>query len=127
MSAAKTKAQNIIDENAVGMSSFSISFSLSLSPCLFPSLSPSHLPSTPQPIYPPIPFPSQAHLQPSHQPKQSLTKTLLSDMGAKFYVIEMDQVGMTSSPLLPCPFTPPSLLPSPILHSSLPHPKTNNK
>ncbi|KAL8926809.1 MAG: hypothetical protein Q9172_001625 [Xanthocarpia lactea] len=50
MSAAKTKAQNIIDENAVAVFSK------------------------------------------SYCPYCTASKTLLSDLGAKFYVIEMDQV-----------------------------------
>ncbi|KAL8868425.1 MAG: hypothetical protein Q9174_005002 [Haloplaca sp. 1 TL-2023] len=51
MSAAKTKAQSIIDENAVAVFSK------------------------------------------SYCPYCRASKTLLSEMGAKFYVIEMDQVG----------------------------------
>ncbi|KAL8863697.1 MAG: hypothetical protein Q9178_000380 [Gyalolechia marmorata] len=57
MSAAKTKAQNIIDENAVAVFSK------------------------------------------SYCPYCTASKTLLSELGAKFYVIEMDQV----VPILPPP------------------------
>ena len=71
MSAAKTKAQSIIDENAVGMSLrfcfvfMSTNVDLSL-PAVFSK---------------------------SYCPYCRASKTLLSELGAKFYVIEMDQVG----------------------------------
>ncbi|KAI4252797.1 MAG: hypothetical protein L6R42_007836 [Xanthoria sp. 1 TBL-2021] len=85
MSAAKTKAQNIIDENAVAV------FSKSYCPYCHAS------------------------------------KALLSDLGAKFYVIEMDQVGMTPSlpPLPPSPI--PTVSPSPSHPPFLPPPPRNKQ
>ncbi|KAL8696873.1 MAG: hypothetical protein Q9201_007438 [Fulgogasparrea decipioides] len=59
MSAAKTKAQSIIDENAVGTSTLYFLTSV---------------------------------FSKSYCPYCRASKTLLSELGAKFYVIEMDQV-----------------------------------
>lgn len=79
MSAAKTKAEQIIDENAVGK-------------YLPPSL--------------PHPTPDLAQLlthwyalavfSKSYCPYCRATKILLTEMGAKYYTIELDQVGELS-------------------------------
>ena len=73
MSAATTKAQGIIDDNAVGKFGSS-PFQLSA------------LTST-----------AQAVFSKSYCPYCKATKALLSDMGAKYYAIELDQVGMSKS------------------------------
>ena len=72
MSAAKTKAQGIIDDNAVGKL---------LTPylCLL-LLIPTDL----------------AVFSKSYCPYCKATKRLLSDMGAKYYAIELDQVGTSN-------------------------------
>ena len=69
MSAAKTKAQGIIDDNAVGM------------------FQPSRL------YLPLLTSETLAVFSKSYCPYCSATKTLLSDMGAKYYAIELDQIG----------------------------------
>ena len=69
MSAAKTKAQGIIDDNAVGMLKSSYLCLLLL-------------------IYNAL-----AVFSKSYCPYCKATKTLLSDLGAKYYAIELDQVG----------------------------------
>jgi glutaredoxin 3 len=72
MSAAKTKAQQIVDDNAVGMllnacESYHSPFELMLCIAVFSK---------------------------SYCPYCKATKQLLSQMGAKYYAIELDQVGM---------------------------------
>lgn len=70
MSAAKTKAQGIIDDNAVGM----------FKPFLL--------------YLPLLTFAALAVFSKSYCPYCKATKTLLSELGAKYYTIELDQVGM---------------------------------
>ena len=70
MSAAKTKAQKIIDENAVGMDARPFRFSEKYSHCDI-----------------------LAVFSKSYCPYCRATKQTLSDMGANFYAIELDQVG----------------------------------
>ena len=70
MSAARTKAQAIIDENPVGN-------------VMFPSPALRNVRLTPSP----------AVFSKSYCPYCRAAKTLLSDMGAKYYAIELDQVG----------------------------------
>ena len=69
MSAAKTKAEGIIDDNAVGKLSSSYLCLLLL-------------------ITDPL-----AVFSKSYCPYCNATKSLLSEMGAKYYAIELDQVG----------------------------------
>jgi glutaredoxin 3 len=72
MSAAKTKAEQIIDENPVGM-------------CLY--LPPStHSPTANISVI--------AVFSKSYCPFCKATKALLTELGAKYYTIELDQVGM---------------------------------
>ena len=71
MSAAKTKAEQIIDENAVGMS---------------PS---SHLLESSQLLTRYV----LAVFSKSYCPYCKATKSLLTELGAKYYTIELDQVG----------------------------------
>ena len=78
MSAATTKAQGIIDDNAVGM--------LKRFSCMPTSI----LTST-----------SPAVFSKSYCPYCKATKALLSEMGAKYYAIELDQVGKLTSKLYP--------------------------
>ena len=73
MSAAKTKAQGIIDDNAVG------------------TLKASYI------CLPLLIFTSLAVFSKSYCPYCKATKTLLSEMGAKYYAIELDQVGSSIS------------------------------
>ena len=71
MSAAKTKAQKIIDENAVGMSTLFHAFlMLWLTDIILAVFSKSYCPYC------------------------KATKQTLSELNAKFYVIELDEVGM---------------------------------
>ena len=72
MSAAKTKAQGIIDDNAVGM--------------LEPSYLCFHL----------LTFVFLAVFSKSYCPYCNATKSLLSEMGARYYAIELDQVGTST-------------------------------
>ena len=77
MSAAKTKAQGIIDNNAVGMlESFHLYRSL-------------------------LKHVALAVFSKSYCPYCKATKALLSEMGAKFHAIELDQVGTSISTLRP--------------------------
>ena len=70
MSAATTKAQGIIDDNAVGMFEFTdLYLHLLISTAL-------------------------AVFSKSYCPFCNNTKRLLSELGAKYYAIELDQVGM---------------------------------
>lgn len=72
MSAAKTKAQGIIDDNAVGMLEPSyLCFHLLISAAL-------------------------AVFSKSYCPFCNATKSLLSEMGARYYAIELDQVGVST-------------------------------
>ena len=74
MDAAKTKAQGIIDNNAVGQ-------------LQIPTLCPRFL----------IANANAAVFSKSYCPYCKATKALLSEMRAKFYIIELDQVGQLSS------------------------------
>ncbi len=69
MSAAKTKAQGIIDDNAVGMLKSSYLYLILLT------------------------YTALAVFSKSYCPYCKATKTLLSELGAKYYTIELDQVG----------------------------------
>lgn len=73
MSAAKTKAQGIIDDNAVGMlESFYLQLPLLTSTAL-------------------------AVFSKSYCPYCKATKSLLTEMGAKYYALELDQVGTSTT------------------------------
>jgi len=69
MSAAKTKAQGIIDDNAVGLSA-----------------------SYPELLQSVLMLPT-AVFSKSYCPYCKASKTLLTELGAKFHTIELDQVG----------------------------------
>lgn len=73
MSAAKTKAQNIIDENAVGM---------------YPQFAPRIV------TYGDADMKLVAVFSKSYCPYCKATKSLLDQIGAKYFSIELDQVGM---------------------------------
>lgn len=75
MSAAKTKAQNIIEENAVGMLSLPSYYGRRL-----------------------VLMYNVAVFSKSYCPYCKATKSLLDSLGAKYYAIELDQVGMFHHP-----------------------------
>lgn len=77
MSAAKTKAQGIIDDNAVGTLE---SFHLQL---------------------PPLTSTALAVFSKSYCPYCKATKSLLTEMGAKYYALELDQVGTSTTKSYP--------------------------
>jgi hypothetical protein len=85
MSAAKTKAEQIIADNPVGMLSLSL-FSLLPSP---PSYHLFDLICT-------LTIPQKAVFSKSYCPYCRATKQLLSDFKVQPYIIELDQVGMYS-------------------------------
>lgn len=151
--AARIKAEGIIDENAVGNfpplifllfstlfphpPSFTLSYPTSP---FFTHLSeiPPAFPLSPTPPTPPfffffkiIPSPPKplTHLpavfSKSYCPYCTASKKLLSESGAKFYTIELDQVGSFSP--FPLSFSPP--LPNSFSHPFLPnfHMKPNQK
>ena len=85
MSAAKTKAQGIIDDNAVG------------------KLESPPPPSIPMPR--PLTSTSLAVFSKSYCPYCNATKRMLSEMGAKYFAIELDQVGTSTFSFIPrCSF-----------------------
>lgn len=79
MSAAKTKAEQIIDENAVGKYRYLPPFCLPLP-----------IPDLPQLL---THWCTLAVFSKSYCPYCRATKSLLTEMGAKYYTIELDQVG----------------------------------